>query len=338
MFNIFNFIRDLFRKKETIIPDNPGLLAKDPTDVRDYLLSSIQPAAVSLPEEFDLRDKQSEVQNQDGLGICYSFAVAGIGEYWNTKEYHQTINLSERFIVHNTKKISGLWNIQADYFRNALKAFCDYGSPLEKDYPFSFNWADYKKEPPADLFKKAEQYKGKTFWRVGNDLETIKQAVFQNNCPVLIGMRWYKSYNKPEADGKLPLPSGKVVGGHAISGGYWTKGKIWIKNSYNKNWGNNGYSYIPFNEFLKHEIWDPWILLDIKKPVPDSKKGFVAMAYLKPSKYSVGSIVYPSVNLNFRKEPSGEKIRVLKKGEKLEIIGEPIKQGNWNWVYVKVVC
>jgi len=311
-----------------------GLLGKNSVDIRDYLLSSIQPTKVELPSEFDLRSQQSPVQNQDGLGVCYSFGVAGIGEYWNTKEYHQSINLAERFIVYYTKKISGLWDIQADFLRNALKSFCDYGSPLEKDYPFSSNWEDYKKEPPTEIIKKAEEYKGKTFWSVGKDLESVKQAVFQNQCPAFIGMPWYVSYNKPESDGRLPLPSGNKSG-HAISGGYWTKEKVWFKNSWGKNWGKDGYFYIPFNDFSKYEIWDVSILLDLPRP-QTINEGWVAENYLRKI-FVKGDIVFPYTRLNIREIPAGNKIRTLNKGEKLLILGETQQKNNYLWQKVKIL-
>ena len=320
-------------KKKTF---NTGLLGPNPQDSRDFLLSAIQPVAVALPEEFDLRSQQSPVQNQDGLGICYSFGVAGIGEYWNTKEYHQSINLAERFIVYYTKKISGMWDIQADFLRNALKAFCDYGAPLEQDYPFSYNWEDYKKEPPIEIIKKAEEFKGKTFWSVGTTLEAIRQAVFQNICPTFVGMPWYKSYNKPETDGRLPSPSGGRVGGHAISGGYWTKEKLWFKNSWDKSWGFNGYFYIPFQDFSKYEIWDTSILLDLPRPIIINE-GWVAQEFLRTNKYLIGQEVYPYCRLNFRKEPMGEKIITLDKGQRLKVLNEPIKKGDYNWVKVEIL-
>jgi hypothetical protein len=279
-----------------------------------------------------VEDDNSYIVKSVAVHNCYSFATAGIGEYWNTKEYQHLINLSERFIVYFTKKISGMWDIQGDFLRNALKAFCDNGAPLEEDYPFSTNWEDYKKEPPAEIIKKAEEFKGKTYWSVGTDLESIRQAIFQNQCPVFVGMPWYQSYNKPETDGRLPLSSGNKLGGHAIICVGWTKDKLWFKNSWG-NWGNQGYFYIPFSDFSKYEIWDISVLLDLPRPIVINE-GWVAQEYIRTQKYLINQEVYPYTRLNLRKEPAGERLLTLDKGQKLKVLSEPIKKGDYNWIKV----
>ena len=243
-----------------------GLLGKDIRDKRDRLLSDIQPLGIS-PDTYSLRDKQSPVQNQYNFGICYAMASTGIAEYWNNLEYEEEINLSERFNVHFTKKISGLWDKQGDYFRNSLKALCDYGTCLSDDWKNDFNlsWENFSKdEPPQDVIEKAKEFKGKTYWRVDVSIENIKSAIFQNKTSVLVGMNWFSSYNATPADGRLPLPSG-TQGGHAIICVGWDNNNLWFKNSWSNNWGNQGYFYISFDEFDKHDIWDIWILLDLPR-------------------------------------------------------------------------
>lgn len=325
-------LKNIFRKKYST-----GLISRDFPDVRDYLLSEIQPVGVALPDSFDLRSQQSPVENQFQFGVCYAMSGTGYQEFWNTKEYGNLIDLSERFAVWGTKKISGMWGMQADYLINILKAICDFGTPLEKDYPndFSLSWEKFIEEPPAEIKQKALEFRGKTYWRVNNDLESMRQAIFQNKCPLFIGMPWYSSYNSPTSEGRLPLPSGNKAG-HAVLCVGWENDKLWFKNSWGVGWSRQGYFYIPFSDFLKYEIWDARILLDLEKP-QIINEGWVANNYLKIDEFIIGNKVSPTVRLNLRDAPNGTKILTLEKGTKLTIISEPIKNGDYQWIRVKII-
>jgi len=335
---MFKFFRNVFSKKESL-----GLLAPDFRDSRDFLLENIQPVTVALPEEFDLRkDGYMSVQSQDGLGICYSFGSGGVKEFLDSREEKKQVNLSERFIVHYTKKNSGLWNQHGDYFRNALKAICEYGTPLEESYPndYSLGWEKFSKEEPPDSVKKeALKYKGKTYWRVNGTLEDIRQAIFQQKCPVMTGMRWNKAYSVGK-DGKLPLPDhARESGGHALMCVGWTKGKLWFKNSWGIGWGCDGYFYIPFDEFDKHEIWDNYVLLDVD--APEEIIGWSAGKYLKKVNGFVKGDkveVTSTIGLRLREEPSskGRKIKVLKYRTIVEVVGDaPVKADGYDWYKLK---
>ena len=345
----------LFRKKFI-----PGLLAPDYPDSRDYLLSDIQPEKVELPESFDLRGLMTPVENQRNKGVCYSYATCAIKQYldtrelkkinwkWNEKENsmvltvsYDYINLSERFLVHFVKKISGLWDIMGDYFRNSLKAITKYGACLEESWPtdLSLCWQKFaKEEPPLSAQKEALKYRGGSYWRiVPITAENIKQAIYQNQVPVLIGMSWHRNFNRPEKDGKLPLPDKKSVGGHAVCCVGWNKNKIYFRNSWGPKWGNNGYFYILEEEFEKYPIWDCWVLLDYE-PVK-TYEGYVAIKYLKAKSFKKGQKVYPTYNLNLRKSPSlkGEKIITIPKNTECEVLEESIyKADGYTWQKIKV--
>ena len=326
----------LFNKKE----EELGCLGPDPKDVRDYQLFSAQPEIVKLPNTLELLSKMTSIQKQN-WGTCTSHMADGITEFWNSQEHHKEIKLSQKFIYHNTKKISQLWNIQGDYVRNAMKSVCDYGAPLETTYPDirRTNWEEYvREEPSVEVYKEAEKYKGKTYWRVGRTLENFLQAIYQNKCPIGFGMMWYESYRKITSDGKLPLPSGKQIGGHAIDAIDWINEKLRIRNSWGSNWGNNGYFYIPFNEFSKHTIWDCWVLTDIEKP--EETTGWCAEKYLKElgPRFNLGDIITPTAKLNLRERPitSSKKITLLKPGQNLEVLEGNVQGGNYKWWKVKV--
>jgi len=332
--SIINIIKNILFKKKVEL----GLLSQDPIDIRDYQLAEIQ-TPVELPEEFDLRDKMTSVQRQN-WGTCTSHMADGVKEFLDKKEYGREIKLSQKFIYHNTKKISGLWDTQGDYLRNAFKSVCQYGACLEESFSDikRNTWDKYIKDIPSEkAYKEAEKYKGKTFWTVGNTLEDFRQAIFQNKCPIGFGMKWDRGYYVPANDGRLSLPKGEELGGHAVICVGWTKDKLWFRNSHGTSWGLNGYSYIPFSEFEKHDIWNAYVLLDIEVPeTPEAKVGWVADGYLRKD-FVKDDIVYPNCNLNLRNAPWGTRLKVLSKGEKIKILGERKKTTNITWEKVEVI-
>lgn len=332
----------LFKKKF-----KTGLLAPDYPDSRDYLLSNIFAQKVELPESFDLREQMTPIETQGNKGICYAMATCAIKQYLDTKELKITnwkgnyINLSERFLVHFVKKISNLWDIEGDYFRNALKAVTKYGVCLEESWPtnLNLNWDEFAKtEPPLTAQQEALKYRGGSYWRVVPiTAESFSQSLYQSQVPLLIGMSWVESFNRPAKDGELPLPSGKSLGGHAVNFVGWEKNKLWFRNSWGNQWGNNGYFYILKEKFEAYPFWDCWVLLDLE-PIK-TYEGYVAIDYLKTNQYLKNQKVYTTTNLNLRKEPSvnGEKIITIPKNTQCEIIEDNIyKADGYIWQKIKV--
>ena len=88
------------------------------------------------------------------------------------------------------------------------------------------------------------------------------------NGPFLAGVKVYKSwFNKSvEKSGFIPMPkrNEKLMGGHAICiVGYDNTLKIFkFKNSWGKNWGSNGYGYLPY-AYMNKYCSDAWSATDL---------------------------------------------------------------------------
>jgi len=243
-----------------------GLLGPDEKDERDLLATQFLPQkeVEELPKSFNLMSQMTAIQIQF-YGSCTSHSIDGIAEYLEKKETGQETKLANRFIYHNTKVISGLWNDEGDYLKNGVKSYVEYGVPLESDFPDTQDvpWSTYvSKKPSQEVYDKALKYKAEGYLKVDPNLQAFRNSLYQNKTPVALGMNWYKSY-KPDKTGRLPLPEGNAEG-HAISYVGWEEdNKDWFRNSWGTSWGNNGYFYIPTNEFTSHSFWNGWILYDL---------------------------------------------------------------------------
>ena len=315
-----------------------GVLGPDPTDVRDRMLASLAPVLPSqdILTTLDFRANRAPVGKQN-YGSCTVWGTGHQKEYLDGRQYGKPISLSKKFPYHNMKLLSGIWFTQGDFVRNAFRSLVKFGAPLLEDYPDTpeKNWSEYvHKVPSADIYQKALKYRLGSYWSVGRTLLDYLSAQQQYLAPVVSGMPWYESYNKPEPDGRLPLPSGKLLDGHCYASAGWTPGKAWFENSYGDNWGKNGYFYVPFSDFSSYQIWDAWIGLDYVPPKPG--EGWVADAYLRTVGFIEGQTVGTTDRLNLREKPLGSVIETLPKGQKLTILDEQVNAGSYHWVKVQI--
>lgn len=244
--------------------ENLGLLGPDPEDTRDIALETAVPyMKEDYPEIMDF-DTWTIISRQF-YGTCTSHAASGTDEHQESEEERKQINLASKFTYITTKLISGRYDMEGDYLRNAMKSLEKYGVPLEKDFPDlpNKNWTEYVRTKIAtDVFEKARIRKIKGYATVGRSLNDVFRGMWTTKSPVATGMEWFKGYRGIQPNGYLPPASGDSVGGHAIRivKADFKEEKVWFANSWGTNWGNKGYFYIPFSEWDKHNRWNHWVI------------------------------------------------------------------------------
>jgi hypothetical protein len=301
-----------------------GLIGPDTIDNRDLLLAEHLDEQAEVAPSVMLIDRDTPIERQR-FGSCTANAITGVAQFLNKEEYGRDIDLAQRYVYHKTKVISHLWNTEGDFIRNALKALVDYGAPLEEDWAEgTMKWEEYVQEvPPASVEKKALQYRARSYYRVDRTVDAIKRAIDQTRHPLATGMMWNKAFNKPEKDGRLPLPkTGENVGGHAVSIIGYDEDAIWFRNSWGKDWGHNGYFYILVKDWDKYALWDNWVVLDVI--LGKGLEGWVATDYLQPIDLAKESRLLVKANLNVRDQAGGKLVGQLKSGEEVEILEPPI--------------
>ena len=88
----------------------------------------------------------------------------------------------------------------------------------------------------------------------------VKQALALG-FPVPFGATLYPAFEDVGSDGKVPMPEGTSIGGHAmLIVGYDLLKQVYIvRNSWGTDWGDKGYCYFPCgyleNPNLADDFW-----------------------------------------------------------------------------------
>lgn len=253
-----------------------------PDDKRDYLLASfLPPLTISLPvEHLTWLAWQTPVKYQAQLGACVGFTTAALAECFNYKELGNVLDLSEQFIYGESKKIDGVPEEEGTYIRAALTVLKNLGICEESYFPYE------GKYPPsnalkAGAFENAKEYKIASYARVLLDELSMKTALFQNG-PVAIGVNVYENFMSVGADGIVPYPAGRLLGGHAILVVGYTVAGLIIKNSWSTRWGKDGYCIMPWNVWNAIGV-EAWSIVDVvsgKKPWADWLESDLELGWL----------------------------------------------------------
>jgi C1A family cysteine protease len=260
-------------------------------DFRDYtpatdgvrdLLSRLQPANVSVSE---LAAKESlaqffpAVDNQQCLNSSAAQACVDLVQYFERRALGRTIGLSKLFVYQSTKRLLGTNNNCATDLRSTFKAIVAFGIPAERHWPYDLD--KVLEEPPAFLYAFADRYKGMRYVRLdarnGTGRKTLKtvKAFLSAGFPVVFGFAVPASIS---SDGDIPYrPTfDDIQGGQAVVAvGYddrhisSTKGAIHFRNSWGREWGEQGYGWLPYayvEEQLAVDFWtvvsDEWLHSD----------------------------------------------------------------------------
>jgi len=241
-------------------------LYKSPFDKRDYLVTTLVSDIIDkLPSKIDYTAEMSEVRNQGGEGACAGFAGTAIKEWMEFHDYDRYIDLSERFLYEEAKKISG--HKEGTTLKAVAKVLVDKGICEEKFWPYE---ANKPRQAYSGAYHNALKYKIEPVYvRITNEKELKASLVKFGplHIGVLVYRNWYRQKNGHIPDANWCERIQGYLGGHAIAlVGYDDETKLYkFKNSWGTGWGQNGYGFLSYKE-MRRTLMDAIQMIDIDDP------------------------------------------------------------------------
>ena len=245
-----------------------------PPDDRDFQYAKSYPYG-DLPTVVDLSTKfkgapLDPLWNQGNLGSC--------GPQTSSADLlcvmfllgQAPIMPSRLFTYYCTRDIMGTVNRDSGVYNRALvQSYLKYGWCDETLWPYDIG--KYRQRPPQACYDQAAFRKIDEYVAVPQDLTVMKTAI-ANEDPFIFGFTVFQNFYRAASNGGLvPMPSGRVVGGHdVLIVGYDDNKELFkFRNSYSTSWGDKGYGYIPYRYALDARYTnDFWTIVGTGLPKP----------------------------------------------------------------------
>lgn len=223
----------------------------------------------------DLSPDFTFVKHQGTRNTCSAFASTALAEFVIKKDLNKTYDLSEAFTYYNAKNkaLSNSFLKQSYYPVDGLAGYLavngfKFGCMEESQWKYNGS-ADWKKTNGANCKSKNGVSNMECFTGVPPEnakpldiklktvhipLEKVDDFILSEKRPVVVNIWIYKNGIDMKT-GVLSIPEKpELMGGHVVLlTGYNKKTETFVfRNSWGKEWGNNGYGTMPKKYLLEH--------------------------------------------------------------------------------------
>lgn len=249
----------------------------DLPDQRDLIYTAPRPPKKKLPAKADLRKECPSVYDQGQLGSCTANAIGAAFEFGLLKQNKTRDFMPSRlFIYYNERVIEhSVASDNGAMIRDGIKSVNKQGVCPEKQWPYDFN--RFAEKPSPSCYTEALNHQVLSYHRVSRNLLQMKGCLTEG-FPFVFGFTVYESFESASVakTGKLNMPkkSESQVGGHAVMAvGFDDKSRRFIvRNSWGKDWGQNGYFTMPYEYLLAENLSDDFWTVRVVESPPVRKK------------------------------------------------------------------
>lgn len=243
------------------------LLKKDTVDERDLTHNFKISRCHNDIKKIDLRPYCPDVYDQLSLGSCTANSIAGVYEFDEIKEKEKNIFTPSRlFIYYNEREIEHTVNDDSGAsLRDGMKSINKTGVCPEDLWKYDVD--NFSVKPPPELYELSKKHLGIEYKRLDHTKTQLRQCLI-DGFPFVFGLQIFSSFESDltEKTGIVQFPNIELeecLGGHALMCvGFNDDNEVFIvRNSWGKNWGNDGYCEIPYKYILdKKFASDFWTL------------------------------------------------------------------------------
>lgn len=204
----------------------------------------------SLPDQIDLRQFCSPVENQLKTNSCTANAIVGALEYHQRRAKQPQIDLSRLFVYYNARRLSDTEDQDlGSFIHHVMAAVLAYGACEERMWPFEE--AMVKTRPTEAAYSNAMLHEAVQYARTPHG--PVALQALAAGLPVVFGAYFPSAYfEEAHQKGVMPLDAQQAQrpdSGHAmLIVGYDMPSKTWlVRNSWGEGYADRGYFRVPFD-------------------------------------------------------------------------------------------